>query len=165
MNDLIVSCAKKWLHLSPDLVRSQLFDETTFYKQFLSDLKRANREIIIESPFISTNRMYSLIKPCEDLVNRKVKVYVITRDPDEHDLSMKQQAEEAMRRFETIGVQVLLTQDYHHRKLAILDRSVLWEGSLNILSQTCSREIMRRISSPSLAEEMFDYLKLERFIY
>ena len=29
----------------------------------------------------------------------------------------------------------------HHRKLAILDRKVLWEGSLNILSQTRSREI------------------------
>ena len=165
MNDLIVSCAKKWLHLSPDLVQSRLYNEADFYKQFIADLKRCKREVIIESPFISSNRMSSLIRPFEDLINRKIKAYVITRHPDEHDLTMKQQAEEAIRRFETIGVQVLLTLDYHHRKLAILDRSILWEGSLNILSQTCSREIMRRISSTSLSEEMFDYLKLERFIY
>lgn len=165
MNDLIVSCAKKWLKLSPDLIQSQLYDEMDFYKQFLSDLKRCKREVIIESPFISSNRMYSLFKPFEDLVNRKVKVYIITRHPDEHDLAMKQQAEEAIRRFETIGVQVLVTLDYHHRKLAILDRNILWEGSLNILSQTCSREIMRRIKSSTLSEQMFNYLKLERFIY
>jgi hypothetical protein len=78
---------------------------------------------------------------------------------------MKLQAEEAIRRFETIGVQVLITTDYHHRKLAILDRNILWEGSLNILSQTYSREIMRRIKSSSLSNEMFEYLKLSRFIY
>lgn len=165
MNDLIVSCAIKLLHLSPDLVASKLFDEDTFYKQFLADLRHCRREVVIESPFISTNRVYSLIKPFEELVRRKVKVYVVTRNPEDHDLGMKQQAETAIRRFETIGVQVLVTNDYHHRKLAILDRSILWEGSLNILSQTCSREIMRRISSEHLSAEMFRYLKLERFIY
>ena len=134
MNDFLVSCAKKWMNLSPDLIQSKLYDEMDFYKQFLSDLKRCKREVIIESPFISLNRMYSLYKPFEDLVHRKIKVYVITRHPDDHDLSMKQQAEEAIRRFEMIGVQVLVTLDYHHRKLAILDRNILWEGSLNILS-------------------------------
>lgn len=165
MNDLIVSCTKKWLQLSPDLLPSKLYDEDTFYRQFLADLKRCKREVVIESPFISMNRVYSLIKPFEELVRRKVKVYVITRNPDDHDLSMKQQAETAIRRFETIGVQVLVANDYLHRKLAILDRSILWEGSLNILSQTCSREIMRRIQSTQLSEEMFGFLKLERFIY
>lgn len=165
MNNLIVSCAKKWLKLSPDLLQSKLYDEDTFYKQFLADLKRCKREVVIESPFISMNRVYSLIKPFEELVRRKVKVYVITRNPDDHDIGMKQQAETAIRRFETIGVQVLVANDYLHRKLAILDRSILWEGSLNILSQTCSQEIMRRIKSDQLSEEMFGFLKLERFIY
>ncbi len=165
MNNLLVFCIKKWLHLSPDLVESRLFDEESFYKQFRDDLRHAKKEVIIESPFISTNRMYSLLAPFEELVRRKVKVYVFTRHPDEHDLGMKQQAESAIRRFEAMGVQVLITTDYHHRKIAILDRNVLWEGSLNILSQTCSREIMRRIDSDSLSKEMFEYLKLNRFIY
>lgn len=165
MNNLLVFCVKKWLHLSPDLVASRLFDEESFYKQFRDDLRHSKKEVIIESPFISTNRMYSLITPFEELVRRKVKVYVFTRHPDEHDLVMKQQAESAIRRFEAMGVQVLITTDYHHRKIAILDRNVLWEGSLNILSQTCSREIMRRIDSASLSTEMFEYLKLNRFIY
>lgn len=165
MNNLIVSCVKKCLNLSPDLVQSRLFDETTFYRQFSKDLKCSKKEVIIESPFISRSRVYSLLKPFEDLVSRKVKVYIITRHPDEHDLSRKQQAETAIHRFETIGVQVLITTDYHHRKLAIIDRNILWEGSLNILSQTCSREIMRRIESDSLATQMFDYLRLNKFIY
>lgn len=49
-------------------------------------------------------------------------------------------------------------------EMAILDRQVLWEGSLNILSQSNSREIMRRIQGEDHAQEMFEFLKLGRFI-
>ncbi len=165
MNHLIFSLAKKVLHLSPDLISSQLFDETTFYQQFLKDLKHCKKEVIIESPYITSQRMSALIRSFEMLVSRKVKVYIFTRDPGEHDLAMKHQAEVEIRRFESIGVQVLTTQNFSHRKLAIIDRQTLWEGSLNILSQNCSREIMRRIDSSHLTSQMFELLQLQKFIY
>ena len=165
MNNFLVGCVTKWLHLSPDLVQSQLYDETTFYQKFREDLRQCKKEVIIESPFITTQRMYSLLHLFEALVAKRVKIYVITRHPDEHDLNMKLQAETAIRNFESIGVQVLITSDYHHRKLAILDRNILWEGSLNILSQTDSREIMRRMKSKTLAEQMFSFINLGKFIY
>ena len=88
----------------------------------------------------------------------------MTRDPKEHNENMEYQSEDAISQFERMGVQVLLCIGNHHRKLAILDRKVLWEGSLNILSQNKSREIMRRIDSDELAIQMFDFLRLGRFI-
>lgn len=156
---------KRLKSLSDSLIRSKLFDETTFYKSFIKDLKRCKEEVIIESPYITCQRMYAFSAVFEKLVERKVKVYVITRDPEEHDLSMKQQAEKKIRNFEMIGIQVLITRNYHHRKLAIIDRNILWEGSLNILSQSYSREIMRRITGTKPAKEMFNFLKLGKFIY
>jgi hypothetical protein len=77
---------------------------------------------------------------------------------------MERQSEEVIRIFETIGVQVLICKGNHHRKLAILDRKILWEGSPNILSQSHSREIMRRIESKTFAMQMFSFLKLGKFI-
>ncbi|OGH11842.1 MAG: hypothetical protein A2857_00290 [Candidatus Levybacteria bacterium RIFCSPHIGHO2_01_FULL_36_15] len=91
-------------------------------------------------------------------------MYVFTRDPKEHLESMEDQSESEIRRFEQLGVQVFLCLGNHHRKLAILDRQILWEGSLNILSQTYSREIMRRIDGQDYAIEMFNFLRLNRFI-
>jgi hypothetical protein len=88
----------------------------------------------------------------------------MTRDPKEHEENMEYQSEDAISQFERMGVQVLLCIGNHHRKLAILDRKTLWEGSLNILSQNKSREIMRRIESEELAIQMFEFLKLGRFI-
>lgn len=143
---------------------SRLFDEKSFYSSFLSDLEDCEHEIIIESPFISKKRMDVLLPFFNRLVNRGITVYVITKDPSTLLEPLASYSEEIIREFEILGVHVLAATNHHHRKLAILDRKVLWEGSLNILSQTNSKEIMRRIEGEYHAEEMFEFLKLGRFI-
>lgn len=147
-----------------EVFSSSLYDEKTFYQAFINDIQTCKSEIIIESPFITYTRASMLIPIFKKLLDREIKVYVITRDPKEHDLNMEQQSEKVIRIFETIGIQVLICKGNHHRKLAIIDRQTLWEGSLNILSQTHSREIMRRIVSKDTAMEMFQFLRLNRFI-
>lgn len=146
------------------MFNSSLHDEMTFYSAFIKDLKRCQREVIIESPFITSQRMRQLSPILETLVNRDIKVYVITRDPMEHEPPYASQSELEIRRFEKIGIQPLICTGNHHRKLAIIDREILWEGSLNILSQTKSREIMRRIEDENTAVEMFAFLKLGKFL-
>jgi phosphatidylserine/phosphatidylglycerophosphate/cardiolipin synthase-like enzyme len=146
------------------MMDSTLFDEKTFYNAFIRDLEGCRNEVIIESPYITSKRADMLIPVFESLLAKGVKIYVMTRDPKEHEENMEYQSEEAISQFERMGVQVLLCIGNHHRKLAILDRKTLWEGSLNILSQNKSREIMRRIESEELAIQMFEFLRLGRFI-
>lgn len=144
---------------------SSLFNEKTFYDQFLSDLHNCKDEVIIESPFITKSRMKKFYPILEKLLSKGVNIYVVTRDPGEHEsYVLKTQAEEVICRFEEMGIQTLICGGNHHRKLAILDRQILWEGSLNILSQNNSREIMRRIDDDELTLQMFKFLKLGREI-
>lgn len=146
------------------LLNSQLYDEKTFYQTFLQDLEKCQNEVIIESPYITGKRMRTFDRLFKKLVKKGVKIYIITRDPKEHDIGMEIQSEDAIHWCEVLGIQVLLCKGNHHRKLAILDRKTLWEGSLNILSQTYSREIMRRIENEEITIEMFNFLKLGKFI-
>lgn len=146
------------------MFNSSLFDEKTFYQTFLQDLNRCQQEVIIESPFITSARMKTFHKIFIKLLYKGVKIYIITRDPQEHDNGYEVQSEKAVRWCEDIGIQVLLCKGNHHRKLAILDRKILWEGSLNILSHCNSREIMRRIDSEELTQEMFCFLKFETVV-
>jgi phosphatidylserine/phosphatidylglycerophosphate/cardiolipin synthase-like enzyme len=143
---------------------STLFDESTFYQQFTKDLLRASSEVVIESPFITSQRMAKLFPFFESLICRGIKVYIFTRDPNEHSNGYQVQSVAEIQRFERLGIQAFICRGNHHRKLAIIDRSILWEGSLNILSQTKSREIMRRIDEKVEALEMFKFLKFEQFI-
>lgn len=158
------SFLKRSKNLSPELLDSKLFDEKSFYNTFIQDLHATKKEVIIESPFITVQRANTLIPIFRKLLGRDIKIYVITRAPSEHDLILKQQSEKIISIFETFGVQVFLCVGNHHRKLAILDRQIIWEGSLNILSQTHSREIMRRIHSKVLALETFHFLRFEKYI-
>lgn len=143
---------------------SSLYDETTFYHQFTKDLLRCSSEVVVESPFITSERIKTLFPYFQILIEKGVRVYIFTRDPREHNELMEPQSEAEIKRFEKLGVQVLLCTGNHHRKLALLDREIVWEGSLNILSQSRSREIMRRIEDQEQANEMFEFLQYSKFL-
>lgn len=154
---------KRYGHPASDLVLSKLYNEKLFYSAFADDLQACREEAIIESPFITSNRIAGLLPIIEKMRSRQVSITVNTRDPAEHNAILQAQAEDAIRFMQNLGVNVLYTGG-HHRKLAILDRRVLWEGSLNILSQNESCEIMRRIDSPALARQMISFTKLKRYL-
>lgn len=104
------------------MFKSSLYDEITFYPKFVQDLLHASREVVIESPYITAERMRGLFPVFERLIERGVKVFVLTRDTREHSESLEYQSEAEIQRFEELGVQVLLCTGNHHRKMAILDR-------------------------------------------
>ena len=138
---------------------SALFDNNTFYKAFEHDLRRTKQSVIIESPFITRKRMEHLLPILTKLRRRGVRIVVNTRSPEEHNEEYAIQTEYAVAAMQDIGIKVLCTIK-HHRKLAIVDKEILWEGSLNILSQSDSCEIMRRTVSSSLVYQMLCFIKL-----
>jgi len=146
-----------------DLATSQLFDNTTFYNNFLRDLSQSKKEVIIESPFLTTRRVSMILPTLMKLKRCGVKIIVNTRDPLEQEGRMQQEAERSMDLLHDAGVSILFTGG-HHRKLAIIDREMLWEGSLNILSQNDSCEVMRRIESKQLAMQMIRFIKLDKYL-
>jgi phosphatidylserine/phosphatidylglycerophosphate/cardiolipin synthase-like enzyme len=143
---------------------SELFDEEGFYPAFLNDIKSCKDEIIIESPFLTEARSRMFYSNFHYLIKRNIKIYVVTKDLEDLEDSFKEQSLQVIQALEKVGVEVLLCLGNHHRKLAILDREILWEGSLNILSQAHSREIMRRINDKLIIKQMWDFLNLDKFL-
>ena len=146
-----------------NLLSSKLFDQSSFYHTFLGDVNNARSLVLVESPFITMKRLDTLLPTLRQLVRRQVKVFVNTKPPHEQDAELKAQARQGIAALQSIGATVLVTGG-HHRKLAIIDGTVLWEGSLNILSQNDSCEVMRRIYSEQAVNQMLAFLKLDIFL-
>lgn len=140
-----------------------LYDQNTFYTAFERDLLSARQEAIIESPFITEKRMNVLLPIFIKMRRRNVSIIVNTRDPEEHDGDYYRQALNAVAAMQDLGITVLYTTG-HHRKLAIIDRRVVYEGSLNILSFTDSCEIMRKIVSETIAMQLCKFIAIDRHI-
>lgn len=148
---------------SEELLGSKLYSNETFYSAFIKDLNRAQHKVIIECPFITQRRIGELAPTLSKLWHRGVQIVVNTRDPEEHeDPYWQLEAQRGIEHLQSMGVQVLFTVN-HHRKLAILDDTVLWEGSLNILSFRDSCEMMRRTHSPALCTQMLDFTGMSRW--
>jgi phosphatidylserine/phosphatidylglycerophosphate/cardiolipin synthase-like enzyme len=141
---------------------SRLYNQDTFYRAFLSDVRHANRRVIIESPFMTSKRMAMLLPVFQNLRKRGIEIIVNTKPFDELEPTYRLQAMKAVGAMQNIGVYVLLTSG-HHRKIAIIDADILYEGSLNILSQNDSCELMRRMRDESLVKEMLRFTNLKKW--
>lgn len=144
-----------------DLLSSQLYDESTFYRALYKDIAEAKHSVIIESPFLTIRRIRAITPVLKKLRRCNVTVTVNTRLPRHHTPKLRLEAEEAIAVLKNAGVKVYVCKDLRHRKLAIIDSNILWEGSLNILSQSNSREVMRRIESTKLCRQMLRFTRLE----
>ena len=141
---------------------SELYDQRTFYKAFLHDLRNAKTRVIIESPFITEKRMKLLFPTLRLLSCKGVRIIVNTKPLEEHTSSYQSQAIQAISIMQDLGIEMLRTVG-HHRKLAIIDEDVLWEGSLNILSQNDSCEVMRRIRSSEDVKKILAFINMNRW--
>ena len=139
---------------------SQLFDENGFYRKFLKDLETCQSEVLIECPYVTSSMMDVLLPVFQRLLHKKIKIQIVTRDPSEHEQEFyRYQATSEILKYSEMGIKFVLLNGFHHRKLAIIDKAILWEGSLNILSYSKSKEIMRRLEGGNYAKEMLDFLK------
>jgi hypothetical protein len=152
------------LNLRPSTLSTpRLYNEQTFYKAFELSLVQCKKEVIIESPFLTKRRVLSLLTYLQKAKARGVTVIVNTRDPIESEGYMKDEAQQSVDILLNANVTVLFTGKLH-RKLAIIDRRILWEGSLKILSQNDSCEIMQMTDSSRHAKRVIDFTGLRNFI-
>ena len=97
------------------------------------------------------------------LVKHGKRIVINTKPLDELEPYYQAQAAQAIVELQELGILVLLTRG-HHRKLAVIDKQITWEGSLNILSQNDSCEVMRRIYSEQLANQMIWFVGIEKYL-
>ena len=153
----MLSLSRNTTTYAPELATSDLYDQDKFYDAFSRDLSRAQRRVVIESPFITMRRLNALLPALQRLRRKGVAIVVNTKPLEEHEQLLHDQSMQAIALLQDMGIKVLMTVG-HHRKLAIIDDDILWEGSLNILSQNDSCEFMRRMRSAILTEQMVRFI-------
>lgn len=142
------------------LLYSEIVDEHGFYGKFSKDIRVASSRIIIESPYITVRRAQEITPLLRKAVYRGVKVTIYTRNSYHHDGILVTESINGIGILREVGATVITCNDMRHRKLAIIDDYILWEGSLNMLSQNGRREVMRRSVSKELCQQMMQFIKV-----
>lgn len=128
----------------------KILTEETFFNPFERDVQNAKIDIIVVSPFLAEWRTSSLLSLLQKKLTDGIKVLVITKPLNEQNVKTGEVADQMLKNA-SIDVQY---QSRLHEKIAIIDKQIVYSGSLNILSHSNTSEVMVRLNSQKFAEEI-----------
>ena len=131
---------------------SGLFNESTFNQAFRQDLMDATKSIVIFSPHSSERGILRWNESLRARQKAGVKVEIVTLPPYQQPTA-GEETSESLRGLEDYGFTVAFRSSMHET-FAMLDRRILWLGSLNILSHKDTDQIMIRTSSRAASNMM-----------
>jgi len=132
-----------------------IFNEGNFYSAFRQDILSANESILIFSPFVTEHGAGRWMDIIRERLLRGVKVRIVTKPPSEQGGALGKSAlNEIFAAMEEMGI-VVDFRARMHEKFAIIDNTVIWHGSLNILSHRDTTESMIRFPTTKLGCQGF----------
>ena len=134
------------------LNKDVIYDQRTFIEPFLRDIRSAKKSIVIVSPFIKTIRVRWLFNAVHENPH-PLRVSVITRPSEAFKGQSSIDVYEAIKLLSEYNSEIVC-KNAIHQKFAIIDRKIVWYGSINLLSFGSSQESMIRIVTGTVAETL-----------
>lgn len=132
-----------------------IFDIDNYADVYRNDLLTAEKEIIISSPAISGKKVYDMIHLLKEKQEAGIKIVIVTWKSDSYgygDSAYWQELHEQMRR---AGFEMNLVEDYCEH-YCIIDRQVVWYGSMNFLGKEDAEDNLMRIADEKIANELLE---------
>ena len=137
-------------------VANSIFDSQNYFDVFEKDVVSASKSIVISSPSFSFKKVNWLCAESEQLQLRGVSVVVLTLDPEDYPEDGRDQHKSHIEHLISAGVNVITRHKYRER-FAIIDKSLVWYGSMTLLSNEKEDDSLMRINNPVIAEELLEF--------
>ena len=130
-----------------------IFNRDNFLPVFSNDALSAKEEILIVSPFIRKRRTLQMIQCLKVAVENKAHVIVLTRPVEDFKEKERIALRGTLDQLRNGGINIVFRPNIH-QKFAIMDKKIVWYGSINLLSFGSSQESIMRIESSNIANEL-----------
>ena len=111
-----------------------IYDAESFADVFERDLVEADREIVISSPDLISEKVDRLIRLVKSRQEAGVTVTVITDVPENNVFGNAEYLHALTRRMQAAGIRVLWAEEPAER-FAVMDRVLVWHGGVNLLGK------------------------------
>lgn len=130
-----------------------IFDAATYNDAFATDLYQANSEIVISSPGINSAKIRQFIYTVSKKQAHGVKVSVITIPSEEYPEDRIEPTKKLIDELSGAGIYVKVTSGIHEH-FAVIDKEIVWYGSMNMLSRAKEDDNLMRVNSKEIADEL-----------
>ena len=136
-------------------VSNSIFDSWGYWAVFEKDVLSAAKSIVISSPFLSSRKVDWFVEQSETLQKRGVAIKVFSLSLEAYPEDGREHHAEQLERLASAGIYVK-TQNHCHERYAVIDQSLVWYGSMNLLSRGREEDSLMRIVSPEIAAELLE---------
>ena len=132
-----------------------IYGMDNYSETYLKDLQSACDEIVISSQTLNHQKVHQFIEIAKDKQATGVKVTIVTWHPDVYLYGKSEKRMELLEQLRKAGFYILTVED-NCEHYAIVDREVVWYGSMNLLSKEDADDNLMRICDKSVASELLE---------
>ncbi|MBK7265064.1 MAG: hypothetical protein IPI12_01760 [Ignavibacteriales bacterium] len=131
----------------------QSFDEKTFYNDLEIEILKCKNRLVIYSPYIGLFRTQQSFRLQMFANLRQQGVEIVIYCKGHLEQSKKKETRDLMEKWQKIGIKINI-DDKYHQKIVLIDSSILYYGSLNVLSFWNTNESMLKIENKNIVDDM-----------
>ena len=128
------------------VVENQIFNGSTFYRPYTSDLIKAKRSIVISSPILYRTEQNPLVTLLKELAQQGIEILITTAAENEQTVFIQSKG---------LSVKVKPKLSLY---TTIIDKEVVWYGSINTLGYASKDDNMIKVTDIYLANELIEMI-------
>ena len=132
--------------MSSSIVENQIFNGSTFYRPYTSDLTKAKRSIVISSPKLYRTEQNPLVTLLKELAQQGIEILITTVAENEQTAFIQSKG---------LSVKVKPKLSLY---TTIIDKEVVWYGSINTLGYASKDDNMIKVTDIHLANELIEMI-------
>lgn len=132
--------------ITSSVVENQIFNGSTFYRPYTSDLTKAKRSIVISSPKLYRTEQNPLVTLLKELTQQGIEILITTVAENEQTAFIQSKG---------LSVKVKPKLSLY---TTIIDKEVVWYGSINTLGYASKDDNMIKVTDIYLANELIEMI-------
>ena len=132
--------------ISSSIADNQIFNGSTFYRPYTSDLTKAKRSIVISSPKLYKTEQNPLVTLLKELAQQGIEILITTAAENEQTIFIQSKG---------LSVKVKPKLSLY---TTIIDKEVVWYGSINTLGYASKDDNMIKVTDIHLANELIEMI-------
>lgn len=128
--------------ITSSIAENQIFNGSTFYRPYTSDLTKAKRSIVISSPKLYRTEQNPLVTLLKELTQQGIEILITTAVENEQTAFIQSKG---------LSVKVKPKLSLY---TTIIDKEVVWYGSINTLGYASKDDNMIKVTDIYLANEL-----------
>ena len=132
--------------ISSSVAENQIFNGSTFYRPYTSDLTKAKRSIVISSPKLYRTEQNPLVTLLKELAQQGIEILITTVAENEQTAFIQSKG---------LSVKVKPKLSLY---TTIIDKEVVWYGSINTLGYASKDDNMIKVTDIYLANELIEMI-------